>query len=78
MWNYRGYAQSTGDPSIPTSQKDALTVYNYYRSKGLNIPIVHGTSIGGAAAVGILHHLPVSQRGEVKGLIVDRSFSSIV
>lgn len=53
LWNYRGYAQSTGSPSIKQSQEDAFTVYRYYTEKGYSIEIVHGYSIGGAAAVGL-------------------------
>jgi hypothetical protein len=59
LWNYRGYAQSTGSPSILKSQIDAFNVYTHYRSKGYNIKIVHGYSIGGAAAIGLFRKLPL-------------------
>lgn len=76
LWNYRGYGQSTGNPSIRISQIDATNVYRYYRSLGYEIDIVHGYSIGGAAAVGLVEEAEKSENG-VKILIVDRSFSSI-
>lgn len=58
LWNYRGYGQSTGTPSILKSQIDAYNVYEFYRGKGYNIKVVHGYSIGGAAAVGLFKYLP--------------------
>jgi hypothetical protein len=39
--------------------------------------VVHGYSIGGAAAVGLFHRLPVTATSSIEILIVDRSFSSI-
>ena len=84
MWNYRGYGQSTGNPSIAACQEDALTVYEYYRDRGYEISIVHGYSIGGAAAIGLMEKLSSysgryrqAQDQKVEVLIVDRSFSSI-
>jgi pimeloyl-ACP methyl ester carboxylesterase len=80
LWNYRGYGESTGTPSISRSQEDALAVYHFYRSKGYQIEVVHGYSIGGAAAVGLMDRLakePQLPGDRVRVLIVDRSFSSI-
>lgn len=81
LWNYRGYGQSTGEPSIARSQQDAYSVYKFYRNKGYEIEIVHGYSIGGPAAVGLIEHISKEQvrnpNDTVKILIVDRSFSSI-
>jgi hypothetical protein len=81
LWNYRGYGQSTGSPSITRSQEDSYSVYKFYRSKGYEIDIVHGYSIGGAAAVGVLDNISknsqVYPQDKVEILIVDRSFSSI-
>jgi pimeloyl-ACP methyl ester carboxylesterase len=57
LWNYRGYGESTGTPSIKRSQEDALAVYYFYKAKGFEIEIVHGYSIGGAAAVGLMEGL---------------------
>lgn len=64
LWNYRGYGQSTGSPTISLSQSDALSVYKEYRKKGYEIKIVHGYSIGGAAAVGLIDKLAKSQASE--------------
>ena len=58
LWNYRGYGQSTGSPTIIKSQTDASNVYNFYRDKGYDIQVVHGYSIGGAAAVGLFDKTP--------------------
>lgn len=80
LWNYRGYGQSTGNPSIRHSQEDALSVYRFYRNRGYEIEIVHGYSIGGAAAVGLMEQLSKGKQqpgDKVEILIVDRSFSSI-
>ena len=82
LWDYRGYGQSTGTPSIATCQIDAKTVYDYYRHRGFEVQVVHGYSIGGAAAIGLMEKLnqkkrPVEDGNVVEVLIVDRSFSSI-
>ena len=77
LWNYRGYGQSTGSPTIIKSQTDACNVYNFYREKGYDIQVVHGYSIGGAAAVGIFDKVPEENLSNVEILIIDRSFSSI-
>ena len=53
LWNYRGYGASTGMPTISNCQKDAKIVYDYYVNNGLKIPMVHGYSIGGCAAIGL-------------------------
>lgn len=29
LWNYRGYGQSTGSPTISQSLKDVEAIYNY-------------------------------------------------
>jgi alpha/beta superfamily hydrolase len=57
LWNYRGYGQSTGSPSITKSQTDAMKVYNYFTGRGLKIELVHGYSIGGCAAIGLVSKL---------------------
>ena len=79
LWNYRGYGQSTGTPTIKKSQEDAFTIYKYYTEKGYKIEIVHGYSIGGAAAVSIPLKLDKQPfiKNNIEVLIVDRSFSSI-
>lgn len=77
MWNYRGYGQSTGTPTIVRSQIDAAHVYQFYREQGYDISIIHGYSIGGAAAVGIFERIPPVEAEKIEILIIDRSFSSI-
>lgn len=57
LWNYRGYGQSTGSPTITKSQSDAVKVYNYFTEKGKIIELVHGYSIGGCAAIGLISKL---------------------
>lgn len=53
LYDYRGYAQSTGDFNLDTILEDGLTVYDYAR-KELGYPaekiIVCGESIGSAVA----------------------------
>lgn len=53
LYDYRGYAQSTGDFNLDTILEDGLTVYDYAR-KELKYPadkiIVCGESIGSAVA----------------------------
>ena len=77
LWNYRGYGQSTGSPTICKSQIDASKVFDFYREKGYDIQVVHGYSIGGAAAVGLFDKTPQQNLSNVDILIIDRSFSSI-
>ena len=77
LWNYRGYGQSTGNPTICKSQIDSSKVFDFYRQKGYDIQVVHGYSIGGAAAVGLFDKTPEENLSNVDILIIDRSFSSI-
>jgi hypothetical protein len=73
LWNYRGYGQSTGEPSISTCILDAQDVYNYCkRVLKLDPQIAHGYSIGGPpSAVLALTNM-------MKILVVDRSFCNFV
>lgn len=57
LWNYRGYGQSSGSPSLRTAAHDAYAVYRFYRQKQHEISVVHGYSIGGVAAVGLLNKI---------------------
>lgn len=51
LWNYRGYGQSTGTPSISNSIKDAQDVYDFITNVlKLGVVITHGYSIGGPSA----------------------------
>jgi len=82
MWNYRGYGQSTGKPTITNSQSDAFSVFMHYKKLNYDIKLVHGYSIGGTSAIGMMtklsqSSLPEEEIKKVEVLIVDRSFSSI-
>ena len=39
-----------------------MKIYNYFTKKGCNIEVVHGYSIGGCAAIGLLSKLEASQK----------------
>ena len=43
-----------------------MKVYNYFSNKGLNIQLVHGYSIGGCAAIGLVHKLEKRQKNLAK------------
>lgn len=73
LWNYRGYGQSTGSPTISLSLKDSEAIYNFSkRVLQLEPEISHGYSIGGPPAVHLAANHPF------KVLIVDRSFCNFV
>jgi hypothetical protein len=60
---------------------DAYAVYRFYRMRELEISVVHGYSIGGVAAVGLLRKIAKNASknpsDQVEALVIDRSFSSI-
>lgn len=73
LWNYRGYGQSTGSPSISTSISDAQDVYNFSkRILKLDPQVAHGYSIGGPTSAVLALTNPL------KVLVVDRSFCNFV
>jgi pimeloyl-ACP methyl ester carboxylesterase len=73
LWNYRGYGQSTGSPSISASISDAQVIYNYCKANLRLDPVIsHGYSIGGPPAVCLASSQPF------KTLVVDRSFCNFV
>lgn len=73
LWNYRGYGQSTGSPSISTSISDAQDIYNFSkRVLKLDPQIAHGYSIGGPTSAVLALSNPF------KIVIVDRSFCNFV
>jgi pimeloyl-ACP methyl ester carboxylesterase len=73
LWNYRGYGQSVGEPSISNSMEDAKEVYAFAKKEfGLEPEIVHGYSIGGPSAVALALACPI------KTLVVDRTFCNFV
>lgn len=73
LWNYRGYGQSTGNPSIATCIQDSQQIYDFCRNTlNLNIEIVHGYSIGGPPAV------TLAVNNNIKILVADRTFCNFV
>ena len=73
LWNYRGYGQSTGTPSISNSISDAQAVYNYCKIfLKLNPQISHGYSIGGPPAA------VLALTNKFKAVVIDRSFCNFV
>lgn len=55
LWNYRGYAKSTGIASVTNCIKDLKQLYLYLTKQlHVNVAVVHGYSIGGAAAINLV------------------------
>ena len=75
LFDYRGYGKSEGTPSEAGLYKDAEAAYRHVTSE-MNIPpdniILYGESIGSPVAI----HL--AARVEVRGLITEESFTSIM
>ncbi|HNY10478.1 MAG TPA: alpha/beta hydrolase, partial [Candidatus Wallbacteria bacterium] len=74
LYDYRGYGESTGSPSIGNFYSDAETAYNHF----LNIAgvkkhkiIIYGRSLGGAAAVYL------ASKFDCYRLITESTFSSV-
>ena len=72
MWNYRGYGQSEGKPGTKAILRDVLEIYDFLKATGAQLIGTHGESLGGMAAC----HLGANR--EIKIMIVDRSFSSLL
>lgn len=71
LFNYRGYGNSQGSPSIPRLSKDCgFLITHLKKSKGYKQVILHGESIGGAIAT------LAASTTEPDILISDRTFSS--
>jgi uncharacterized protein len=72
--DYRGYGESSGDPSERGIYDDALAAYEYLRSMQ-HVPfqriIVYGSSLGSAVAVDVVSKVPAA------GIILEGSFPSI-
>lgn len=71
LWNYRGYGQSTGTPSLSKNEVDVLDLYEALTSDGYSLKISHGYSIGGPVAI------YVACVRSMNMLIADRTFGSI-
>ena len=78
MLEYRGYGLSTGDPNEAGINIDAQTALDYIRqqkeTQGGQI-IVFGQSLGGA--VGIQLVAKNQEAGDVVGLVLENTFTSI-
>lgn len=57
LWNYRGYANSTGFATISNCKADVYKVYNAVIKTGLNVVVLHGYSIGGVCAIDLAYKL---------------------
>lgn len=72
LWDYSGYGKSSGTPSYEMVKKGVLAVFDWFKKNfdSKNV-IVHGMSLGGAAAAYLAAHRPVS------GLILESTFNSV-
>jgi alpha/beta superfamily hydrolase len=78
LWNYRGYANSTGFATVKNCISDAEAVYRYAsKAYGIRIKILHGYSIGGIAAISLAKKLNSRPTKPIKLLVTDRTLSSI-
>jgi len=69
--NYRGYGGSTGRPSEPGLNADALTVYDHVRTRHSDISVV-GRSLGSGVAVYLASERPVDR------LVLVTAYDSLV
>ncbi len=74
IFDYRGYGQSQGQPSIEGLIIDANSVINYV-SQSLNEGniVIFGQSLGGAIAINAIAEL--ESKDHIKGIVIDSSFS---
>jgi hypothetical protein len=71
VYNYRGYARSTGCPSPDGNNADGEAVVAHLRDTGVQLIVVHGESIGGLVA----NHLAANC--DIDLLIADRTFANL-
>ncbi|MBI4083408.1 MAG: alpha/beta hydrolase [Candidatus Lambdaproteobacteria bacterium] len=72
IFDYRGYAESTGEPSEPGLQQDGLAAYDGLRAKvGARPILLFGRSLGGAVAAYVATQRPAA------GLILESTFTSV-
>lgn len=73
IFDYRGYGKSNGIPTEKGLYQDALGAYDFLKGKGYKGDdiILFGRSLGGAVAIYL------AGKVEVRGLIVDSSFTSM-
>lgn len=78
LWNYRGYANSTGFATVKNCISDVYKVYEYVlKTFNIKVEVLHGYSIGGIAAINLAHKLNSGSSRPIKLLIADRTLSSI-
>lgn len=72
--DYRGYGRSTGTPSVRTFEADARAFYDAALRLGADPKrlVVHGYSLGGAAAVEVAASRPVA------GALLGSTFTSLI
>lgn len=78
MLQYRGYGRSTGNPDEKGLKIDAQTGLDFLRSndelKGKRI-IVYGQSLGGAVGIDLV--AKNQEQGDIAGLVLENTFTSI-
>ncbi len=74
LYDYQGYGQSTGEPSIAAIKEDGLAVYDYATTKLHFAPkeiILYGESLGSGVSVNIAKNRPVG------GIVLQSGFASL-
>jgi len=78
MLEYRGYGLSTGTPDEEGLKVDAQTGLDYIRqreeTRGTRI-VVYGQSLGGAVGIWLVERN--QEAGDIKGLVLENTFTSI-
>ena len=75
LWNYAGYGTRSGFPSFKSIDKDVIELAKYINKEYSSYKIiVHGTSIGGYAAINLIQRLNDDLNTM---LIADRTFGDI-
>lgn len=72
--DYRGYGGSTGSPTVANTERDALAVYDWIKTRpDLDAArvVVYGRSVGSGPAVALASQRPVT------GLILESPFTSL-
>jgi fermentation-respiration switch protein FrsA (DUF1100 family) len=78
MLQYRGYGRSTGNPNEKGLKIDAQAALDYIRSQDElkhGKIIVYGQSLGGAVGINLL--AKNQEQGDIVGLILENTFTSI-
>ncbi|KAF2725402.1 alpha/beta hydrolase BEM46/Esterase/lipase/thioesterase [Polychaeton citri CBS 116435] len=78
MLEYRGYGLSSGTPNEEGLKVDAQTGLDYIRSREdlqNNKIVIYGQSLGGAVSIDLVARN--AHQGDIKGLILENTFTSI-